>query len=60
MATAATEHPLVTVQSLDGNMTTDQTQAVPLPNVIKVSIQPDIATFIHLYFILFFLYTKTL
>ncbi|KAF6134922.1 hypothetical protein GIB67_002323 [Kingdonia uniflora] len=37
--------PLVTIQSLEGDMTTDST--IPLPDVLKASIRPDVVTFIH-------------
>ncbi|KAL3825933.1 hypothetical protein ACJIZ3_021962 [Penstemon smallii] len=47
---AAAARPLVTVQLLDGDMATDGGSAansVPLPDVIKAAIRPDIVTFVH-------------
>ncbi|KAK4478614.1 hypothetical protein RD792_014103 [Penstemon davidsonii] len=47
---AAAARPLVTVQFLDGDMATDGGSAansVPLPDVIKAAIRPDIVTFVH-------------
>ncbi|KAM2964711.1 hypothetical protein FF2_022468 [Malus domestica] len=44
---AAAVRPLVTVQSLDGDMATDQSHIVCLPDVMKASIRPDIVTFVH-------------
>ncbi|ONI27295.1 hypothetical protein PRUPE_1G078100 [Prunus persica] len=46
-AAAAAARLLVTVQSLEGDMATDQTQTVALPDVMKASIRPDIVTFVH-------------
>ncbi|XP_021800193.1 60S ribosomal protein L4-like [Prunus avium] len=46
-AAAAAARPLVTVQTLDGDMATDQCQTVALPDVMKASIRPDIVTFVH-------------
>ncbi|KAI4335907.1 hypothetical protein L6164_014503 [Bauhinia variegata] len=46
MATAASR-PLVTVQTLEGDMATDAAPTVPLPDVMKASIRPDIVTFVH-------------
>ncbi|KAI5325465.1 hypothetical protein PRUPE_6G242600 [Prunus persica] len=46
-AAAAAARPLVTVQTLDGDMATDQSQTVALPDVMKASIRPDIVTFVH-------------
>ncbi|KAK7267599.1 hypothetical protein RIF29_20277 [Crotalaria pallida] len=44
---AAAARPLVTVQSLDGDMATDATPTVPLPDVMKSSIRPDIVNYVH-------------
>ncbi|KAL3825931.1 hypothetical protein ACJIZ3_021960 [Penstemon smallii] len=47
---AAAARPLVTVQLLDGDMATDggsATNSIPLPDVIKAAIRPDIVTFVH-------------
>ncbi|KAK4797977.1 hypothetical protein SAY86_030303 [Trapa natans] len=45
--TAATARPLATVQALEGEMATDAAITVPLPNVMKASIRPDIVNFVH-------------
>ncbi|XP_050380100.1 60S ribosomal protein L4-like [Argentina anserina] len=47
MAAVAAIRPLVTVQTLDGDMATDQCQTAPLPDVMKAAIRPDIVTFVH-------------
>ncbi|RVW39685.1 60S ribosomal protein L4 [Vitis vinifera] len=44
---AAAARPLVTVQVLKSDMATDGGNAVPLPDVMKASIRPDIVTFVH-------------
>ncbi|EOA29180.1 hypothetical protein CARUB_v10025452mg [Capsella rubella] len=44
---AATVRPLVTVQSLDGNMTTNQTTTLPLPDVTKAPVRPDVVNHVH-------------
>ncbi|XP_043701686.1 60S ribosomal protein L4 [Telopea speciosissima] len=44
---AAAARPLVTVQPLDGDMATDGGNTVPLPDVMKASIRPDIVNFVH-------------
>ncbi|KAK4252519.1 hypothetical protein QN277_014510 [Acacia crassicarpa] len=44
---AAAARPLVTVQALEADMATDSPQAIPLPDVMKSSIRPDIVTFVH-------------
>ncbi|XP_030542521.2 60S ribosomal protein L4 [Rhodamnia argentea] len=44
---AAAARPLVTIQSLDGEMATDSAVTVPLPDVMKASIRPDIVSFVH-------------
>ncbi|RVW98768.1 60S ribosomal protein L4 [Vitis vinifera] len=44
---AAAVRPLVTVQVLKSDMATDGGNAVPLPDVMKASIRPDIVTFVH-------------
>ncbi|CDY07934.1 BnaC03g35890D [Brassica napus] len=46
MATAAAR-PLVTVQGLDNDMTTDQSPTVVLPNVMTAPVRPDIVSFVH-------------
>ncbi|KZV53656.1 hypothetical protein F511_38993 [Dorcoceras hygrometricum] len=49
MAAAAAARPLVTVQYLENDMATDggTANSVPLPDVMKASIRPDIVTFVH-------------
>ncbi|KZV39718.1 hypothetical protein F511_14185 [Dorcoceras hygrometricum] len=49
MAAAAAARPLVTVQYLENDMATDggAANSVPLPDVMKASIRPDIVTFVH-------------
>ncbi|KAK7245188.1 hypothetical protein RIF29_40023 [Crotalaria pallida] len=44
---AAAARPLVTVQTVSGDMATDATPTVALPDVMKASIRPDIVTFVH-------------
>lgn len=47
---AAAARPLVTVQSLENDMATDggaAANSVPLPDVMKSAIRPDIVTFVH-------------
>ncbi|KAI4349207.1 hypothetical protein L6164_009827 [Bauhinia variegata] len=44
---AAAARPLVTVQSLEGDMATDAATTIALPDVMKASIRPDIVTFVH-------------
>ncbi|KAE9589977.1 hypothetical protein Lal_00037656 [Lupinus albus] len=44
---AAAARPLVTVQSLDGDIATEATPTVPLPDVMKSSIRPDIVNYVH-------------
>ncbi|XP_031249985.1 60S ribosomal protein L4 [Pistacia vera] len=44
---AAAARPLVSVQSLEGDMATDAAPTVQLPAVMKASIRPDIVTFVH-------------
>ncbi|KAF8397617.1 hypothetical protein HHK36_016537 [Tetracentron sinense] len=46
MAVAAAR-PLVTVQPLEGDMATDGGNSLPLPDVMKASIRPDIVNFVH-------------
>ncbi|KAG7960251.1 hypothetical protein I3843_10G114000 [Carya illinoinensis] len=43
----AAARPLVTLQSLEGDMATDSLTTVQLPDVMKASIRPDIVTFVH-------------
>ncbi|KAF5737585.1 60S ribosomal protein L4 [Tripterygium wilfordii] len=44
---AAAARPLVTVQSLEGDMATDSASTVALPDVMKSTIRPDIVNFVH-------------
>ncbi|KAJ6797817.1 putative 60S ribosomal protein L4-1 [Iris pallida] len=44
---AAAIRPLVTVQPLDGDMATDGSSSVPLPDVLKAPIRPDVVRFVH-------------
>ncbi|KAK4767364.1 hypothetical protein SAY86_015114 [Trapa natans] len=44
---AAAVRPLVTVQALEGEMATDTAVTLPLPDVMKASIRPDMVTFVH-------------
>ncbi|KAF5747899.1 60S ribosomal protein L4 [Tripterygium wilfordii] len=44
---AAAARPLVTVQSLEGDMATDAASTVALPDVMKSTIRPDIVNFVH-------------
>ncbi|KAA0044041.1 hypothetical protein IC582_009464 [Cucumis melo] len=44
---AAAARPLVAVQTLEGDMATDSSPTVPLPDVMKASIRPDIVSFVH-------------
>ena len=43
----AAARPLVTVQSLEGDMATDAAPTVALPDIMKASIRPDIVNFVH-------------
>ncbi|XXG66068.1 hypothetical protein AAC387_Pa05g3617 [Persea americana] len=43
----AAVRPLVTVQTLDGDMATDGSNSLPLPDVMKSPIRPDIVNFVH-------------
>ncbi|GMH09810.1 hypothetical protein Nepgr_011651 [Nepenthes gracilis] len=47
MAAAAAVRPLVTVQSLESDMSTDSTPTVALPDVMKAPIRNDLVTFVH-------------
>eukprot|EP00262_Sarcandra_glabra_P001657 TRINITY_DN1177_c0_g1_i1.p1 TRINITY_DN1177_c0_g1~~TRINITY_DN1177_c0_g1_i1.p1 ORF type:complete len:408 (+),score=18.76 TRINITY_DN1177_c0_g1_i1:60-1283(+) len=47
MASVAAVRPLVTVQTLEGDMATDTGTSLPLPDVMKSSIRPDIVNFVH-------------
>ncbi|KAH7513251.1 hypothetical protein FEM48_Zijuj12G0177400 [Ziziphus jujuba var. spinosa] len=47
MASTAVVRPLVTIQTLEGDMATDSPQTLPLPDVMKASIRPDILNFVH-------------
>jgi large subunit ribosomal protein L4e len=44
---AAAVRPLVTVQALEGDMATDSAATLPLPDVMKSSLRPDIVNFVH-------------
>jgi large subunit ribosomal protein L4e len=44
---AAAARPVATIQSLEGDMATDSTQTLPIPDVMKASIRPDIVNFVH-------------
>ncbi|XP_054785292.1 60S ribosomal protein L4-like [Prosopis cineraria] len=44
---AAAARPLVTVQSLEGDMATDTAPTIPLPDVMKAPIRPDVVNFVH-------------
>ena len=44
---AAAARPLVTVQSLDGDMATDGGNTVVLPAVVTAAIRPDIVNYVH-------------
>ncbi|GFP83738.1 60S ribosomal protein l4-1 [Phtheirospermum japonicum] len=48
---AAAARPLVTVQHLENDMATDggaaSSNSLPLPDVMKASIRPDLVTFVH-------------
>uniref|UniRef100_A0A2N9G6N5 Large ribosomal subunit protein uL4 C-terminal domain-containing protein n=1 Tax=Fagus sylvatica TaxID=28930 RepID=A0A2N9G6N5_FAGSY len=46
-AAVAAVRPLVTIQSLEGDMATDSTPNLALPDVMKASIRPDIVNFVH-------------
>ncbi|KAJ6800360.1 uncharacterized protein M6B38_109860 [Iris pallida] len=39
--------PLVSVQPLEGDMATDSPASVPLPDVLKAPIRPDVVRFVH-------------
>ncbi|KAK1270192.1 60S ribosomal protein L4 [Acorus gramineus] len=47
MSSIAAVRPLVSVQPLEGDMATDGTNAVPLPDVMKATIRPDVVRFVH-------------
>ncbi|KAF6175696.1 hypothetical protein GIB67_022698 [Kingdonia uniflora] len=47
MTSSAAARPLVTIQPLEGDMSTDGSNTIPLPDVLKASIRPDIVTFVH-------------
>ncbi|VVA97022.1 unnamed protein product [Arabis nemorensis] len=44
---AAAARPLVSVQGLDGDMNTDQSSTVVLPDVMLAPIRPDVVSFTH-------------
>ncbi|CAD5330641.1 unnamed protein product [Arabidopsis thaliana] len=47
MVASAAARPLVTVQGLDGDMSTDQSTTVTLPDVMTAPVRPDIVNFVH-------------
>ncbi|GAB2215978.1 hypothetical protein Droror1_Dr00023744 [Drosera rotundifolia] len=47
MAAAAAVRPLVTVHPLDTDMSVDTPLTVPLPDVMKAPIRPDLLNFVH-------------
>ncbi|KAG0463453.1 hypothetical protein HPP92_019522 [Vanilla planifolia] len=42
-----TARPLVSVQHIEGDMVTDVSSTVPLPDVLRAAIRPDICRFVH-------------
>ncbi|KAL8135985.1 large ribosomal subunit protein uL4 [Apium graveolens] len=44
---AASSRPLVSIQALESDMSTDTPLSLPLPDVMKSSIRPDLVSFIH-------------
>ncbi|XP_057436198.1 60S ribosomal protein L4 [Lotus japonicus] len=44
---AAAARPLVTVQALEGDMVADAAATIPIPDVMRASIRPDIVNFVH-------------
>ncbi|VVB12998.1 unnamed protein product [Arabis nemorensis] len=46
MASAASR-PLVSVQGLDGDMSTDQSTTICLPDVMTAPVRPDLVSFVH-------------
>ncbi|ESQ46471.1 hypothetical protein EUTSA_v10000184mg [Eutrema salsugineum] len=44
---AAAVRPLVTIQSLEGDMSTDQATTIPLPDVMKAPVRPDVVNHVH-------------
>ncbi|XP_020225369.1 60S ribosomal protein L4 [Cajanus cajan] len=44
---AMAARPLVTVQSLEGDMATDAPATLPIPDVMRAPIRPDIVNFVH-------------
>ncbi|XP_057422801.1 60S ribosomal protein L4-like [Lotus japonicus] len=43
----AAARPLVTVQALEGDMVADAASTIPIPDVMRASIRPDIVNFVH-------------
>ncbi|XP_058724289.1 large ribosomal subunit protein uL4-like [Vicia villosa] len=43
----AAARPLVTVQALDSDIATDSPTTLPIPDVMRASIRPDIVNFVH-------------
>ncbi|KAL2935782.1 60S ribosomal protein L4-1 [Bienertia sinuspersici] len=46
-STTAAARPLVTVQPVESDMATDSTTTVPLPDVVKSPIRPDVVNYVH-------------
>ncbi|KAH9621157.1 hypothetical protein KSS87_006344 [Heliosperma pusillum] len=46
-STTAAVRPLVSVQPLDSDMSTDSTLTAPLPEVMKAPIRPDVVNYVH-------------
>ncbi|WOG96528.1 hypothetical protein DCAR_0415864 [Daucus carota subsp. sativus] len=44
---AASSRPLVSIQTLESDMSTDAANSLPLPDVMKSSIRPDLVSFVH-------------
>ncbi|KAL1819576.1 hypothetical protein ACET3Z_014445 [Daucus carota] len=44
---AASSRPLVSIQTLESDMSTDSANSLPLPDVMKSSIRPDLVSFVH-------------
>ncbi|KAJ8563367.1 hypothetical protein K7X08_031819 [Anisodus acutangulus] len=47
MATTAAAIPTTTIQTLESDMSTDNTTSLPLPSVMKAPIRPDVVTYVH-------------
>ncbi|XP_021775340.1 60S ribosomal protein L4-like [Chenopodium quinoa] len=46
-STAAAARPLVTIQTVESDMSTDSTPSAPLPDVMKSPLRPDLVTYVH-------------